>query len=98
MIAASRLIAEQRSMVANGLGVAIAYTRPVGDQSYDGHRLAIRPISDRLPDQHILLAWTRNSQLSPAARAFCDFAKANFRASAHSEPRKGAKSLLSDRI
>jgi DNA-binding transcriptional LysR family regulator len=82
----------QRGMVANGLGTAIAYTRPVGDRSYDGRSLAIRPISDRLPDQHILLAWSRQSLLSPAARAFCDFAKANFPATAHPEPRKGPKS------
>ena len=69
----------QRGMVANGLGVAIAYTRPIGDRSYDGRNLAIRAISDRLPDQHILLAWSRQSSLSPAARAFCEFAKTSFR-------------------
>jgi DNA-binding transcriptional LysR family regulator len=68
----------QRGMVANGLGVAIAYTRPVGDRSYDGRNLAIRAISDRLPDQHILLAWSRRSPLSSGARAFCDFARTSF--------------------
>jgi DNA-binding transcriptional LysR family regulator len=75
----------QRGMVANGLGVAIAYTRPVGDRSYDGRNLAIRPISDRLPDQHILLAWSRESPLSPAARALYEFAKATLATTATSE-------------
>jgi len=68
----------QRGMVANGLGVAVAYTRPVGDHSYDGRNLAVRPISDHLPEQHILLAWPRQLPLSPAARAFCEFAKESF--------------------
>jgi DNA-binding transcriptional LysR family regulator len=75
----------QRGMVANGLGAAIAYTRPVGDRSYDGRNLAIRPISDRLPRRHILLAWSRESPLSPAARALYEFAKATLGTTAASE-------------
>jgi len=39
----------QRSMVANGFGVAIAYTSPFGDYAYDGKPLVHRPIADRLP-------------------------------------------------
>jgi DNA-binding transcriptional LysR family regulator len=66
----------QRSMVANGLGLALAYTRPKSDQSYDGRRLAIRPISDKLPAQRILLAWARAQSLTPAASALRDFIKA----------------------
>lgn len=63
----------QRSMVANGLGIAVAYTRPKIDQSYDGRKLAIRPISDRLPAQRILLAWAKGEPLTPAAGALRDF-------------------------
>ena len=70
----------QRSMVANGLGVAVAYTRPGGDQSYDGAKLAIRPISDRLPAQRILLAWAKGEVLTPAALALRDFIKSRFEA------------------
>jgi DNA-binding transcriptional LysR family regulator len=66
----------QRSMVANGLGLALAYTRPKSDQSYDGRRLAIRPISDKLPAQRILLAWARGQSLTPAASALRDLIKA----------------------
>jgi DNA-binding transcriptional LysR family regulator len=68
----------QRSMVANGLGVAVAYTRPKGDQSYDGAKLAIRPISDRLPTQRILLAWAKGEAPTPAALALRDFIKNRF--------------------
>ncbi|MGE4249847.1 MAG: LysR family transcriptional regulator [Parvibaculaceae bacterium] len=70
----------QRSMVANGLGIAVAYTRPRSDQSYDGKRLAIRPISDKLPTQRILLAWAKGQALTPAASALRDFITARFSA------------------
>ena len=70
----------QRSMVANGLGVAVAYTRPKGDQSYDGAKLAIRPISDRLPAQRILLAWAKGEVLTAAALALREFIKSRFEA------------------
>lgn len=65
----------QRSLVANGLGIAVAYTRPKSDQSYDGRKLAIRPISDKLPAQRILLAWAKGEALTPAAGALRDFIK-----------------------
>lgn len=68
----------QRSMVANGLGVAVAYTRPKADQSYDGKKLAARPISDKLPAQRILLAWAKAPELTPAASALRDFIKSRF--------------------
>ena len=67
-------------MVANALGIAVAYTRPRSDQSYDGRRLAIRPISDRLPAQRILLAWVRGEALAPAASALRDFIAGRFAA------------------
>ena len=70
----------QRSMVANGLGVAVAYTRPKSDLSYDGRKLAARPISDTLPAQRILLAWAKDPALTPAALALRDFIRARFAA------------------
>ncbi|HTN98424.1 MAG TPA: LysR family transcriptional regulator [Nordella sp.] len=70
----------QRSMVANGLGVAVAYTRPKADQSYDGRRLAARPIADKLPAQRILLAWAKAPALTPAASALRDFIRSRFEA------------------
>jgi DNA-binding transcriptional LysR family regulator len=68
----------QRSLVANGFGVAVAYTRPVGDRGYDGKALAIRPIRDKVPDHRILLAWSKDAPLSPATQAFANFVKARF--------------------
>ena len=44
----------QRSMIANGLGCGISYTRPYGDMSYDGRPIRCLPIKDRLPQQRIL--------------------------------------------
>lgn len=67
----------QRSMVANGLGVAVAYTRPIGDRSYDGRRLVIRDLDDRLPQRHVLLAWSQRTTPGAAARVFRDFIKSN---------------------
>jgi DNA-binding transcriptional LysR family regulator len=65
-------------MVANGLGIAVAYTRPRGDQSYDGGKLAIRPIADKRPAQRILLAWAKDQPLTLAAEALRDFIKERF--------------------
>lgn len=70
----------QRSMVANDLGCAVAYTRPYGDHSYDGHQLVFRPISDHLPLQRILVAHHRRYRPSAAGRAFVEEAMALFKA------------------
>jgi DNA-binding transcriptional LysR family regulator len=68
----------QRGMVANHLGVAIAYSRPFSDFSYDGQPLVRKPIADQLPLQRILLAYSEKSLLSSAHRVFIDEAKAWF--------------------
>jgi len=70
----------QRGMVANGLGVAIAYSRPFSDFSYDGRPLVRKPIADPLPLQRILLAYSEKTVLSPAHRVFIDEAMAWFSA------------------
>ena len=65
----------QRSLVANDFGVAVCYTRPHGDRSYDGLPLICKPISDPLPPQRIILAHDTRQRLSKAASAFVDEAK-----------------------
>jgi DNA-binding transcriptional LysR family regulator len=65
----------QRSMVANGFGVAVSYTRPHGDRSYDGLPLICKPLSDPLPMQRIILTHDTRQRLSNAALAFIDVAK-----------------------
>jgi DNA-binding transcriptional LysR family regulator len=46
----------QRSLVANGFGVALVYAEPFGQESYDGLPLWRRPVKDALPTQRIVLA------------------------------------------
>jgi len=70
----------QRSMVANGFGVAVSYTRPHGDRSYDGLPLICKPLSDPLPMQRIILTHDTRQRLSNAALAFIDVAKGWFSA------------------
>jgi len=65
----------QRSLVANDFGVAVCYTRPHGDRSYDGLPLVCKPLSDQLPLQRIILAHDTRQRLSKAASAFADEAK-----------------------
>jgi DNA-binding transcriptional LysR family regulator len=65
----------QRGMVANRLGVAIAYSRPFGDFSYDGQPLVRKPIADPLPLQRILIAYPEKTMLTAAHRAFIEEAK-----------------------
>lgn len=64
----------QRSLVANGFGVALTYTRPFGDRSYDGQPLVCRPIKESLPVQRIVLAYDQRYPLTPLAEAFKAFA------------------------
>lgn len=68
----------QRSMVANGFGVAVSYTRPHGDRSYDGLPLIRKPLSDPLPMQRIILTHDTHQRVSNAALAFIETAKAWF--------------------
>ncbi|TRC86993.1 LysR family transcriptional regulator [Mesorhizobium sp. WSM4303] len=65
----------QRSMVANGFGVAVSYTRPYGDRSYDGLPLVCKPLSDPLPMQRIILTHDTRQRLSKAALALIEVAK-----------------------
>jgi DNA-binding transcriptional LysR family regulator len=69
-----------RGLVANGHGVAVVYSRPRSDRSYDGKKLVELAITDNLPRHPILLARLRNASLNRAARAFSDFMVASFRA------------------
>lgn len=65
----------QRSMVANGFGVAVSYTRPHGDRSYDGLPLICKRLSDPLPMQRIILTYDTHQRVSNAALAFVETAK-----------------------
>jgi len=62
----------QRGYVARGFGVALVYTRPDHDLTYDGSELVCRKISDELPTQRILLAHSKRHRTSRAANALLD--------------------------
>lgn len=65
----------QRAMVANGLGVALAYSRPYGDFSYDGRPLLRRPIADPLPLQRIVIAQKARNALAAIQMVFVEETK-----------------------
>lgn len=62
----------QRSLVAHGHGVAVSHTRPRTDMAYDGKRLKILPLADRLAPQRVLLATPAHGGVSRAAAAASD--------------------------
>lgn len=59
----------QRGMVANGLGVSLAYTRPLCSKSYDGKELVYRPLVETLPAQDIVLARNDKNELTAVTKA-----------------------------
>ena len=59
----------QRGMVANGLGVSLAYTQPLCSKSYDGKELVYRPIVEQLPSQDIVLTRNERSELTAVTAA-----------------------------
>lgn len=58
----------QRSFVANGLGIAVCYARPLALTSYDGKALRALEISDQLPEQQILMAYSSSNPPTVATR------------------------------
>jgi DNA-binding transcriptional LysR family regulator len=72
-----------RSMVANGHGVAVVYSCPKGDQSYDGKKIIELPISDPLPSHPIVLGRLKDASPNRAVMAFSDFTVSMLRARQH---------------
>lgn len=70
-----------RGLVANGLGVAVVYSRPRSDRSYDGKKIVELAIADDVPAHPILLARLKNASLNRAAQAFSEYVVASFRSS-----------------
>lgn len=59
----------QRSLVANGLGIAIVHTLPKTATAYDGKPVCTVPISDNLIEQRVLLACLAQNQSRPVLKA-----------------------------
>lgn len=69
IVARVRGIELQRSLVANGFGVALVHTLPPADKAYDGKALVSRTLSDELIAQRVLTACHRHSETRPILRA-----------------------------
>ena len=59
-----------RGLVGQGLGYSILVTRPYGDRSYAGEKLAVRPISDEAERGVIALASLRQMRKTRLVMAF----------------------------
>lgn len=66
-----------RSMVANRTGVTILSDMVYRPWSLEGQRIERRTV-DSVPSMDVGLAWPRDAELSPAARAFHDFLSLTF--------------------
>ncbi|GAA1141532.1 LysR family transcriptional regulator [Nesterenkonia lutea] len=63
-----------RSLVGRGMGYAILVQQPAGDQSYEGRRLAVRPISPSVRHVPVSIVWPESVRLSQATTALIDLA------------------------
>ena len=72
-----------RGLVAKGLGVSVLVTRPHGDRSYDGEKLACRPLTESVPPGRIVLARLPQSHPTKLAQAFGEFCRTRFAAYAN---------------
>lgn len=63
----------QRGLVAHGLGVALSFTRPKGDMSYDGEPIRCIPLADDIPPHQVVLAGPNESRRSRIANKLWEF-------------------------
>lgn len=68
-----------RSLVARGLGYSLLIQHPVVNLTYEGRRLALRPIADGMAPLPVVLAWRSTTQFTPRAAAFVKFCRAMYR-------------------
>jgi DNA-binding transcriptional LysR family regulator len=62
-----------RGFVAAGLGLSIAFTRPMVDASYDGSPFVTTPVRGVEPQHRIARAWPSEFRLTRASLAMRDF-------------------------
>jgi len=62
-----------RSMVANGMGVAILSDMVYRPWSLEGRRVDVIPVADPVPTMDAGFAWSNSATLNDAARAFIEF-------------------------
>jgi DNA-binding transcriptional LysR family regulator len=69
-----------RGLVGRGLGCSLLVTRPVGDTTYDGQPLEIRPVRGPVEPSRIAIATLTAVRPTRAMQAFEELAVAHFRA------------------
>jgi DNA-binding transcriptional LysR family regulator len=62
-----------RSLVGQGLGYSVLATRPASPVTYDGNEIVTVPVSDRVGASTMVVAWSRQTQMTKQARALVDF-------------------------
>ena len=67
-----------RSLVGRGFGYSLQVQRPLGDQTYEGLQLDVRPLASRHHDQVISICWATAVRLSPSALAVVNCAVDHF--------------------
>lgn len=75
VFAKTRSFEMQRSLVANGFGVALVYAEPFTRESYDGLKLCRIAVRDELPMQRIVLARDSRYPAAAAMGAFTEIAQ-----------------------
>lgn len=75
-----------RSMVAAGMGVTILSDMVYRPWSLEGQRLETRNVSGSIPTMDVGVAWSKNHELSPAAKTFIDFMSRAFGSAIHDDP------------
>ncbi len=68
-----------RGMVGRGMGYSLLITRPYGDRTYDGEKLAIREISGSVERGIISVATLKQMRPTRVARLFEDFCVKHFK-------------------
>jgi len=77
-----------RGLVGQGLGYSILATRPGGDASYDGHRLACVEIEDRVAHSLLVLVHRTDRPLRGLARTFAEICTHHFAEAGHQKSRE----------
>ena len=72
-----------RSMVANGLGVAIASDMQFRPWSLEGKRVETALLVEKIPPLEVGLAWKAGSVLPPSAQLIADYFRQRFLAPSH---------------
>jgi DNA-binding transcriptional LysR family regulator len=67
-----------RTMVGAGYGWSLLNQRPVGDITYEGHKLAVVPIANAVPTVTVALAWRKEARISERCKEFMHYTMVYF--------------------